>query len=165
VDHSEGSKIELFFTGDPLDDSSRQNIYSNAAKYGIEENRVFINDHSSQSKGNEIEFIKGFYERMDKEISSRDADIKRLQDELKATKSIDIPYVQITREIINSYPDVSNVHITQGASVRSDSLKVHQSILVMVKASAPFAPGDSAKLNDWLKIRMNNESVILIVAR
>jgi hypothetical protein len=112
-----------------------------------------------------MELIKGFYERLDKEISSRDEDIKRLQDELKAAKSIDIPYVQITREIINSYPDIYDVHITQGASVRSDSLKVRPSVLVMVNTEPHLSPGDSAKLNDWLKIRMNNESIILIVAR
>lgn len=165
IDHSDGSKIELFFTGDPLDDSSRQNIYSNASKYGISEDRVFINDHSSKDKSNDVEFIKGIYERMDQAIRSRDADIQRLQDELKAAKSIDIPYVQITREIINSYPDIYDVYIAQGASVKSDSLKEHQSILVMIKASTPLAPGDSARLNDWLKIRMNSESVSLIVTK
>lgn len=165
IDHSDGSKIELFFTGEPLDDSSRQNIYSNASKYGISEDRVFINDHSSKDKSNDVEFIKGIYERMDQAIRSRDADIQRLQDELEAAKSIDIPYVQITREIINSYPDIYDVYIAQGASVKSDSLKEHQSILVMIKASTPLAPGDSARLNDWLKIRMNSESVSLIVAK
>lgn len=165
IDHTQGSKIELFFTGDPLEESARQNVYIMAAKFGLDEESVLINDHTSSSKENDMEFIKGIYERMDREISSRDADIERLKEELKASRSMELPYVQLTREITNTYPGISDVHIAQGASVRTDSLIQRQSVLVVVESEEPLGSVDSSRLNDWLKIRLNNESVTLILAK
>ena len=163
INHTHGSKIELFFTGDPLEDSTRENVYINAKKYGLLEESVLINDHSSTSRGNDVDFIKRIYEKMDEGISSRDAEIGRLKEKLKASRSMEIPYVQLTREIVNSYPGISDVHIAQGASVSTDSLHLQQSILVLVKMSEPLSPNDSSKLNDWLRIRMNNDAVTLLV--
>ena len=165
IDHTHGSKIELFFTGDPLEDSTRENVYITAKKYGLLEESVLINDHSSVNRSNDMDFLKGIYERMDEQISSRDADIERLKEELRMAKSVEIPYVQLTREIINSYPGISDVHIAQGASVTTDSLRLRQSILVLLKVNEPLGPGDSSKLNEWLKIRMNNEAVTLVQTR
>ena len=165
IDHTDGSKIILFFTGDPLADSAKENIYTNASNYGISAESIQINDHTNTHKGNDIELVKGIYEQMDREISERDADIKRLEEELKAARSVDIPYVQITREITSSYPQIHEVHIAQGTSVRTDSLATHQSLLVMVKADTLMTPEDSLKLSDWLKIRLNNDNLSLIVRK
>lgn len=165
IDHTDGSRIELFFTGDALENSARENVYSTAAKFGISEECVLINDHTSTHRSGDVEFLKGVYEKMDKEISSRDADIDRLQEELKAVRALDLPYVQLTREIVNSYPEIYDVHIAQGASVKPDSLKMSHSILVLIKAETTFSPADSTKLNDWLKIRINNDAVTLIISR
>jgi hypothetical protein len=100
---------------------------------------------------------------MDRKISERDADIKKLEEELMAAKAVDIPYVQITSEISSSYPQIQEVHLAQGASVKTDSLAIHQSMLVMVKANTEMMPEDSVKLSSWLKIRLNNENVNLII--
>lgn len=164
IDHNDGSKIELFFTGDPLEDSTKEMIYRTAAEYGINNEQVLINDHTTTDKGNDIELVKGIYDKMDKEISSREAEIKRLEEELKAARSVDIPYIQVTREITNSYPSIHEVHIAQGAVVRSDSLDIHQSMLIMVKTDTLFTSQDSVRLNEWLKIRLNNEDITLITS-
>ena len=110
-------------------------------------------------------FIKGIYEKMDVEITSRDAEIERLKEELRAARPVEIPYVQLTREIINSYPGISDVHIAQGASVTTDSLRLRQSMLVLLKVNELLSPEDSSKLNDWLKIRMNNDAVTLVQSK
>ena len=59
IDHAHGSKIELFFTGDPLEDSTRENVYITAKKYGLLEESVLINDHSSVNRSNDMDFLKG----------------------------------------------------------------------------------------------------------
>ena len=163
IDHTDGSKVILFFTGAPLVDSSKENIYNNASKYGISADHIQINDHTNTGKSNDIELVKGIYEQMDREISERDADIKKLEEELMAAKAVDIPYVQITREISSSYPQIQEVHLAQGASVKTDSLAIYQSMLVMVKANTEMMPEDSVKLSSWLKIRLNNENVNLMI--
>ena len=165
IDHTEGSKLILFFTGDPLADSAKENIYINASKYDINKEQIQINDHTNTDNRNDIEIVKDIYDKMGREISERDADIKRLEEELKASKAVDIPYVQITREIINSYPQIQEVHIAQGASVKSDSLAIHQSIMVMVKTDAFMIEEDSLKLGNWLKIRLNNDNLHLVIQK
>jgi len=165
IDHTEGSKMILFFTGDPLADSAKENIYINASKYDIKKEQIQINDHTNTDNSNDIEIVKDIYDKMGREISERDADIKRLEEELKASKAVDIPYVQITREIVNSYPQIKEVHITQGASVKSDSLAIHQSIMVMVKTDTFMMEEDSLKLGNWLKIRLNNDNLHLVIQK
>ena len=162
IDHSDGSRIELFFTGEPLEDTTRESIYRTAAEYGIKDEQLLINDHTTQSNGNDIELVKGIYDKMDKEISIRDADIRRLEEELKAVKAIDIPYVQLTREIANSYPQIKEVHIAQGAGVTADSLAMRKSMLIMVKADTLLTSEDSARLDGWLKIRLNTQDITLM---
>ena len=165
IDHTDGSKLILFFTGDPLADSAKENIYINASKYDINKEQIQINDHTNTDNRNDIEIVKDIYDKMGREISERDADIKRLEEELKASKAVDIPYIQITREIINSYPQIQEVHITQGASVKSDSLAIHQSIMVMVKTDTFMMEEDSLKLGNWLKIRLNNDNLHLVIQK
>ena len=165
IDHTDGSKLILFFTGDPLADSAKENIYINASKYDINKEQIQINDHTNPDNSNDIEIVKDIYDKMGREISERDADIKRLEEELMASKAVDIPYVQITREIINSYPQIQEVHIAQGASVKSDSLAIHQSIMVMVKTDAFMMEEDSLKLGNWLKIRLNNDNLHLVIQK
>lgn len=161
IDHSEGSTIKLFFTGDPLDETTRKSIYETAEIYGITSEQILINDHSTSENTNELEIVKGIYDKMDKEISTRDEDIRKLKEELKAAQGVDIPYVQITREIANTYPAISEVHIAQGAGVRSDSLNIVKSMLVMIKADSTMTDADMDKLRSWLKIRLETEELTL----
>ena len=46
-----------------------------------------------------------------------------------------------------------------------DSLRLRQSMLVLLKVNELLSPEDSSKLNDWLKIRMNNDAVTLVQSR
>lgn len=162
IDHTDGSKVELFFTGNELNSQTRESILKTAAEFDILPEQVIINDHTNADKGNDLELVKGIYDKMDKETAWRDAEIKRLQEELKIAKGNNIPYIQLTREIKNSYPAVTEVHISQGASVTSDSLKVSPCISVIVSCSDALSPEEANRLNEWLKIRMENDDIILV---
>lgn len=162
IDHTDGSKVKLFFTGNELNSQTRESILKTAAEFDILPEQVIINDHTNADKGNDLELVKGIYDKMDKETAWRDAEIKRLQEELKIAKGNNIPYIQLTREIKNSYPAVTEVHISQGASVTSDSLKVSPCISVIVSCSDALSPEEANRLNEWLKIRMENDDIILV---
>ena len=124
--------------------------------------QIIINDHTSTDNTDDLELVKGIYDKMDKETAWRDAEIKRLQEELKIAKGNDIPYIQLTREIRNAYPAVTEVHISQGASVTSDSLKLSPCLSVIISCSEALSPEDANRLNEWLKIRMETEDIILV---
>ena len=163
IDHTEGSVIELFFTGDPLDEKTKETIRKTAEEYGIKESQLIINDHTYSNDTNDIELVKGIYDKMDEEIAKRDEEIRRLKEELRTSKGVDIPYSQIVREMKNNYPSIEEVHITHGAGVTADSLLVNESMIVLVTSSARLSEEDSTRLNDWLKIRLDSDSAKLIL--
>ena len=162
IDHSDGSRVELFFTGEPLSEMTRENIYKTAGEYGIGQEQILINDHTTTEKEDKLELVKGIYDKMDKETSWRDEEIRRLQEELKTAKGSDIPYIQLTREIHNSYPQIMEVQLSEGARVNADSLKMIPSISVIITCSEALEEGEAVKLNEWLKIRLQRDDVTLV---
>lgn len=162
IDHTDGSKIELFFTGEPLSEKTKDNLFRTAAEYGLKEENIIINDHTTTEDINGIEVVKGIYDKMDTEVGKRDEEIRRLREELRAAKGNDIPYVQVTREIVSTYPAIIEVQMAQGARVSADSLEVHPTTTVIVKCDSLTGPIEIEKLRDWLKIRLNTEEITLI---
>ena len=162
IDHTDGSKIEISFVGEPLDESTRGNIYNTAARYGISKESLIINDHTTTESVNEMELVKDIYDRMEREISTRDAEIERLRAELQSTQSDKIPYKQLAQEIASTYPDIREVHITRGESIAVDNIEhAKSSIIVAVQTSTEITIEERNKLERWLKIRLDEENIML----
>ena len=163
IDHSNGSVVELFFTGDALDENTKQTIYQTAARYNIKQEQICINDHTTTEDASDNELVREIYSRMDQEIAMRDNEIKRLTAELEAQQHNDIPYSQIAREIKATYPSINEVHITYGEHIADSDTENHQhSTIVAIVASRRLVDSDKNKLQEWLKVRLNSENLILI---
>ena len=163
IDHSDGSMVELFFTGEALDDSTKQTIYYTAERYNIKQEQIRINDHTTNDKANDNEVIQSIYNRMDSEIAVRDSEIKRLTKELEALQHTDIPYSQIMREVRATYDNIEQIHITCGECVMaSDIDKPYHTTIVAISCSKPLATKEHYKLEQWLRIRLNSENLILL---
>lgn len=163
IDHSNGSVVELFFTGDALDENTKQTIYQTAARYNIKQEQICINDHTTTEDVSDNELVREIYSRMDQEIAMRDNEIKRLTAELEAQQHNDIPYSQIAREIKATYPSINEVHITYGEYIADSDTENHQhSTIVAIVASRRLVDSDKNKLQEWLKVRLNSENLILI---
>ena len=165
IDHTDGSKIELYFTGEPINEDTKSIIVKTAAEFEIEEQNIVIFDDAKEDNLNNIEIVKDIYDKMDVEISRRDEEIRMLKEELKLVKDDEIEYVQITREIISSYPTVKKVKLAQGASVAADSLHAHPCLTAIVECDRPMDTKQSTQLNNWLKVRLNTEEITLIVTQ
>ena len=162
IDHTDGSTIEISFVGEPLDERTRSDIYSTAARYGISKEKLIINDHTTTESINEMELVKDLYDRMEREISTRDAEIARLRAELESSKNDMIPYKQLAQEITSTYPTIQEVHITRGESVNIESIEqTNTTIIVAVYTSAKMSNEECNKLKSWLKIRLSEENITL----
>lgn len=162
IDHTDGSTIEISFVGEPLDESTKNNIYNTAARYGIDKNSLIINDHTTTESINEMELVKDIYDRMEREISTRDAEIAQLKAQIENTQSVKIPYKQLTQEIISSYPTIYEVHITRGESINVESIEQTKiSMIVVVYTSDEISDEECSKLESWLKIRLNEQNIRL----
>lgn len=163
--HKDGSKVEIFMTGEPLSETGRNNLYEAAKEYGLESKNIIISEHTTERKGSDTEVIKSLYDKMDAEIAKRDEKIRMLEDELRKAKGEEVPYLQVAKEITSSYPSVGNICITSGANVQHGSTSPEHCVLVVADVSKDFSDQERIRLTQWLKIRLNSESLILIVRR
>lgn len=161
IDHTEGSVISLYFSGEPLSDQARRDLMAQAAEYNISEEQITINEYTTIDNGNDIELVKSIYDKMDVEVSRRDAEINSLRQQLSATQQVSLPYVQLTREIIGIYPSIRNVVIARGAAVGSDSLVASPCVSVIVCPDSLLTPAQSTQLTEWLSVRLSGETIVL----
>lgn len=161
VSHHKGSKVELFISGETLTSSDKSALIESAAEYGIKAEQLLINENASAETLSESEIVKGIYERTDTEISRRDAEIKRLEKTIKEMQQEDIPYVQITKEIMNQYPAAKEILISKGAQVKAGDMKRVDAIFVMFKTETALDEQEKVRLTNWLRIRLNFDNVIL----
>ena len=162
ISHIDGSKIELFFTGESLDPTFKANLYEKAKEYGLKEDQIIISEHTSRNDNTDVDLIRGIYERTDSELGKKDAEIERLQKEIQKMKEDEIPYVQLTKEITLSYPQISKIYLLKGASVVKDSLMQNPCIVAIPVCSTELKQEEKIRLTEWLKIRLASENVELI---
>ncbi len=165
IDHSDGSIISLFFSGDPLNEQARRDLLAQAAEYGIKEEQVLINEYSTAASGNDLELVKSIYDKMDTEVSERDAEIARLRQQLAASEERDLPYVQLAREIMGIYPSVKEVMLTRGATVRADSLYAIPCFTVVVPRDSVFTSPEMTQLTKWLRVRLEADAEVIVLQR
>lgn len=160
ITHSDGSKVEVYLTGEPLSETNKQNFYAKAKECELERECVIINEYVT-AKDDDSDLLKTIYERSDEQIKRLREENRKLQNEIEANSGKALPYVQITREIMNSYPGISSVTLSQGAMVTADSLQVKEQVVAIVKTESDLTPEEKTRLDNWLRIRLNTENVIL----
>lgn len=166
IDTHKGGKISLYIAGNMLDENEKSRLRLSAKDHGIDPERVEFYAHqiAPNENGAADKLVRDIYARTDSEIGKRDAQIRMLEMELSKYKQKEIPYTQISREIVSQYPQVKEIYISRGADVTTDSLYSKDCILVVAKTQR--ALGDEAKLRmtEFLKARLNDTTVVVINA-
>lgn len=166
IDTHKGGKIALYIAGNMLDENEKSRLRLSAKDHGIDPERVEFYAHqiAPNENGSADKLVRDIYARTDSEIGKRDAQIRMLEMELSKYKQKEIPYTQISREIVSQYPQVKEIYISRGADVTTDSLYSKDCILVVAKTQR--ALGDEAKLRmtEFLKARLNDTTVVVINA-
>lgn len=166
IDTHKGGKISLYIAGNMLDENEKSRLRLSAEDHGIDPERVEFYAHqiAPNENGSADKLVRDIYARTDSEIGKRDAQIRMLEMELSKYKQKEIPYTQISREIVSQYPQVKEIYISRGADVTTDSLYSKDCILVVAKTQR--ALGDEAKLRmtEFLKARLNDTTVVVINA-
>ena len=163
IDHSDGSVVSLFFSGDPLTEQSRRDLLAQAAEFGIKEEQVLINEYTTTAQENNIELVKSIYDKMDTEVSRRDAEISTLRQQLAASTKEELPYVQIAREVMGIYPFVNDVVLTSGAIVRADSLVAVPTFSVLVRSDSILSSTELTQLSEWLRVRLATDMEVIVL--
>ena len=159
-------KTEFFLTGEPLDDIEKTQFLLAAERFGLSQNDITINDHSSAPANDEYErMVRSIYDRADEEMARKDARILQLEEQVQTLKGEDIPYSQIVREIRFRYPAVKEVTLTRGATVPADTLGAKSRTIIMAGTERPLPVKELEDLTQWLKIRLNDTTIVVMNPR
>lgn len=160
-----GGKAELFIGGEPLKSREKESLVTSAANHGLKESQIILREQNDaeESSSDSEKLMKGIYERTDLEINRREGQIRILEQELEELRGSEIPYTQITREIQSQYPVIKELALSRGASVSIDSTSHEKKcILVVASTEKPLDKAFVTKLEDWLKIRLNDSTVVVL---
>ena len=158
------STIDIFVAGEMLSDEAKEILYNDAENYGIMRNQIVIHEDATIVRENisEAELMKSFYEHTDKQIKMLNDSIVKLNSSLEAYKESQIPITKIAQELIAMHPQIKNVSITRGSTVDADTLVENERIMVFVVSSDHIGEALHNQIENWLKIRLNNDNVLLV---
>ena len=135
-----GGKINLFITGGTLSENEKEYLAASAAKYGIKESQLVFNEHSlgNVKDGASEKIVQTIYERADTEIRRQEDRIRTLESELASARQKEIPYAQISKEVVSQYPEIQDLYIANGQEIQKDSLSGRNRILVVANTTEPL---------------------------
>ena len=154
IDHNDGTKLTLFFTGETLSERSLDEVYSVASDFDIEKGQIEIRDYAMEER-QDMSAFKDMYEKKESIISAKEQEIILLKNELDKIKSNEIEYDKISKEIFSIKSSVSGVSITKGHLYNRDSTSRSDIIYVVVSSEDSIDTIGLEELREWLKVRMN----------
>ena len=158
------STIDLFVAGEMLSDEAKESLYKDAENYGIMRNQIIIHEDATivREDLSEAEILKGIYEHTDKQIKALNDSIVKLNASLEAYEGNKIPVQSIAQEIFAQHPHIVNVSITRGSAVDVLTSEESEQIVVFVKCDEPMSRSLHNQIERWLKVRLNNENVLVV---
>ena len=156
--------LTLRLAGETLSDESREKLYSEAAKHGIDQSQIIIQEGATYEirKLNEVEILKDWLANSEEQLRQRDDTIRSLRARLASYEALKLPSQQISAEIKTQWPDIENITLA-----RADS-----SIILLLSTPSPqdtpsvvLLPNDIKRMQDWLSVRLQEPNVEVVVRR
>lgn len=161
---SKPAKIEIFMAGEVMDQQNREHICKQAEEYGITRSQIVFREEAATQnlKFNESEFVKDILEDTEQKVKTLNETVSALESELQAYKDKEIPAAVITKEICAQYPSVTAVVLSRGDMTAAGSDTCEETIVAIVHTQKALSTSDKEKMQNWLKVRLSCESLIVL---
>lgn len=159
--------IEIFIAGENLSDDVRERLYNEAESYGIMRSQILIHEDATIMRKDisETEIMKSVYEHTDKQIKSLNDSIIRLNERLDTYNSNIIPVNSIAQELFAQHPQITKISITRGSAVDAVTSEETEQIVVFITSDEPIKNDLHDQIERWLKVRLQNENVLVVEAK
>ncbi len=161
---TQGRKRNVTFlvTGEGLDAGDQLALMDAASEYGIPHDRINLIHRSFISDKNESDqIIQGVYEVLEDQLVKKDSLINSLRQQVNSLGGREIPYSQVAKEVSIQWPDIKEIFISRGASVTTDSLDTSFRTLAIITADPPVSKEQTNRLEQWLKVRLSDTTVVV----
>lgn len=157
-------KLELFLAGETLTKEAKQQIYRSAEEYGITRSQIIFHEDatSMRQEFSEVEIVKGIYEQTDKQINRLNDSIAKLGDVLNAYKEKELPVEAVSKELFAQYANITSLSLSRGSSVAVEGEGEKEQIVAFVTSNEPLTYDQKDRIERWLKVRLNNENVMVL---
>ncbi|WP_339657327.1 DUF389 domain-containing protein [uncultured Maribacter sp.] len=164
----ENSKVELVFMGnEAIPDNVIATWRNQMLDYKQLKNcELSIVQGSSNEKANELKYVNELYESQKSILSSKDEKIKILESELVRLNQISsnqIPFKEISLEAKTNYENLERLGYAYLISTdfsKTDSIPLFE-VTWKKETNRAEIVKDMNKLQDWLRLRLNNKSIQL----
>ena len=162
--HSKPPKLELYIAGEALSQQDLNALYRSAHEFDLTDDQLIISQRAATDQKDMTDrvAIQSIYERSDEEIRKREEIISDMRKELQEYQSRELPYEQITNELIAQYPSLSDVTLTRGYSISTDSLGRSEEVIIILKAKKSISEENMEKLRKWLIVRLDFQNIKLL---
>ena len=156
--------LTLRLAGETLNDESREKLYSEAAKHGISQSQIIIQEGATFEvrRLNEVEILQEWLAKSEEQLRQRDDTIRSLRAQLASYEALRLPAQQISAEIQTQWPGVEKVTLA-----RADS-----SIILLLNTSLPtdtpsvlLTSSDIKRIQDWMSVRLQEPNVEVVIRR
>ena len=158
------SKLELFLAGETLTNEAKMNLYKSAEEYGITRSQIVFHEDATSIRQelSEAEIVKGIYEHTDLQIKQLNDSISKMGALISDYKSKEIPIEAISKELFAQYPTITEVSLSRGSSVKSTDDTATEQLIAFITTNEPMNAELHDRIERWLKVRLNNENIIVI---
>ena len=155
--------LELFLAGEPPTDDAKKKFYNCAETYGITRSQIVFHEDATSMREDlsEAEIVKGLYEQTEKQIKRLNDSINKLEAMIADYIGKEIPTSAISKELFAQYPDITGLSLTRGSSVDAEGIETEQ-IVAFITANNPMDEDLHDRIERWLKVRLDNENVLVI---
>ena len=164
INATKADTLVLSLGGEPLSEDAREMLYRSAEKYGIMRSQIKILENATITRENlsEAEIIKGIYEHTDQQIKRLNDSINNLGIILTSYKEKEMPIAAVSKELFAQYSDITSLSLSHGSVISSSNNKEVEQIVAFVISNEPLTTDQKDRIERWLKVRLNNENVMLI---
>ncbi len=165
---SKERKIEVLLFGEKLDDTMLATIKEQMAFYNLGETELQI--RQNVDKTNPIDYnaiktgvLEDLYKHSEQSLRQRDKVIDSLQRELERVKPITWPIKSMTDELSVVVSPVEELSISPSIFYNTDSGTYDTALTAFLKMRKRPTNAQRKKIETWLKARMQNDSIRLIL--
>lgn len=163
-------RVEILMFGNEVNHDLIEFAKSKLPKYGLKNIDLIVkytstNDSKLDLSSLKTGIIEDLYRRNEEILKSKDQQIQFLEKQLSMYLSQQYPVENISKEAKVLFDDIKEFTISNSVVMDFSKNQLDTVIICYAKLSKPMSYKDRIKFNDWLKERIENEKLKLIIER
>ena len=156
--------LELRLAGETLNEDTKEMLLRDAENYGIMRSQIVIHEDATVQvdRFNETEIVKNLMATNASNVQMRDDSIKVLNAQIAAYKQQELPAKQLAEELQVQLPSITRLTLARGTALEQNVVMSDEQVVVVAHCSEMPSEEEKTRLYEWLKVRLQIDSLEII---